>query len=231
MAATSTTRAPSATTGRSSAGLRTGGIAAIVFAVTFVIGFLMLSDTPDGNASNQEWRNYFLDSGHRRQLVFGAIMLTLAAIAFLVFLGVLRERLRGAAPASEWIATITFASGVVFVAMLAVFALGQGSVAASVVFGDAPVPRDADIMRTFVSAGFGALLLFGATSAGLLIFTTSIVSGRAALLPRWLVVSGYVAAVIVFLGGLLFVPLVLFLLWMLAVGIVMLRGSGAAATG
>jgi hypothetical protein len=190
----------------------------------------MISDTPDGSASNREWRNYFLDSGHRRQLVFGAIMLTLAAVAFLVFLGILRERLRGAAPMSEWIATVTFASGVVFVAMLAVFALGQGSVAASVVFGDSPVPRDADIMRTFVSAGFGALLLFGATSAGLLIFTTSIVSGRAALLPRWLVVSGYVAAVIVFLGGLLFFPIVLFVLWTLIVGIVMVSRSRSTAT-
>ncbi|HMF81674.1 MAG TPA: hypothetical protein VKI01_00190 [Acidimicrobiia bacterium] len=79
--------------------------------------------------------------------------------------------------------------------MLAVFALGQGSVAASVVFGDAPVPRDADIMRTFVSAGFGAILLFGATTAGLLVFMTSILSGRAALIPRWLVVSGYVGGV------------------------------------
>ena len=122
---------------------------------------------------------------------------------------------------------MTFASGVVMVAMLAVFALGQGSVAASVVFGDAPVPRDADIMRTFVSAGFGAILLFGATTAGLLVFMTSILSGRAALIPRWLVVSGYVGGVIVFLGGLLFFPFVLFLLWMVAIGIVMVSRSRA----
>jgi hypothetical protein len=216
---------PSTSTGTARGGLLAGGIAALVFAVLFVVGFLMVSDTPDGDASNREWRRYFLDSGNRRMIVIGVIMLTLAAIAFLFFLGVLREQLRAAAVGSEWIATVTFASGVVMVAMLAVFALGQGSVAASVVFGDAPVPRDADIMRTFVSAGFGAILLFGATTAGLLIFTTSIVSHRAALLPRWLVVSGYVAGVIVFLGGLLFFPFVLFLLWMVAIGIVMISRS------
>jgi hypothetical protein len=207
--------------------LRWGGIAAIVFAVLFVVGFLMVSDTPDGDESNARWVRYYADSGNRRMIVIGVILLTLAAIAFLIFLGILRERLRGAAAGSEWIATVAFASGVVFVAMLAVFAIGQGSVAASVVFGDAPVPRDADLMRTFVSAGFGAILLFGATTAGLLIVTTSVVSGRTALLPRWLVVSSYVAGVIVFLGGLLFVPIVLFLLWMLAVGIVMIARSGA----
>jgi hypothetical protein len=210
-------------------GLRAGGIAAIVFVVLFVIGFLMTTDTPDTDESNLKWIRYFADSGHRRQIIAGVIMLTLAAVAFLIFLGVLRERLRAAAPGSEWFATVVFASGIVFVAMVAAMGLGVGSVAASVTFGDAPVPRDADIMRTLESVAFGALLLFGAASAGLLIFITSIVSGRGALLPGWLVVTGYVVGVIVFLGGLLFFPIILFLLWMLAIGIVMFSRSRAAA--
>jgi hypothetical protein len=160
-------------------------------------------------------------------IITGVILFALAAVAFLIFLGILRERLRGAAAGSESLSTIAFASGIVFVTMLAAMTLGFGSVAASVTFGDAPVPRDADIMRTLTSVGFGALLVFGAASAGLLVVTTSIVGGRAALLPRWLVVTGYVVGVIVFLGGLLFFPIILFLLWMLAMGIVMLRGSRA----
>ncbi|HYV60226.1 MAG TPA: hypothetical protein VFA62_09185 [Acidimicrobiia bacterium] len=221
--------APSTPTGSARGGLLTGGIAAIVFAVLFVVGFLMVSDSPDGDESNLKWIRYYASSSNRRQIVIGVILLTVAAIAFLIFLGVLREWLRGAAAGSSWIATLVFASGLVFVAMLAVFALGQGSVAASVAFGDAPVPRDADLMRTFVSAGFGAMLLFGATTAGLLMFITSILSGRASLLPKWLVVSGYVAGVIVFFGGLLFLPVILFLLWMLVVGIVMIARSRSAA--
>src|SRR5215831_6644973 len=89
MATTTTTTA--ASTGTARGGLLTGGIAAFVFVVLFVIGFVMASDTPDGDASNREWRNYFLDSGNQRMIVLGVIMLTLAAIAFLIFLGVLRE--------------------------------------------------------------------------------------------------------------------------------------------
>jgi hypothetical protein len=208
-------------------GLLAGGIAAIVFVVLFVVGFLLTTDTPDGNASNAKWVRYFADSGNRRMIITGVILFALAAVAFLIFLGILRERLRGAAAGSESLSTIAFASGIVFVTMLAAMTLGFGSVAASVTFGDAPVPRDADIMRTLTSVGFGALLVFGAASAGLLVVTTSIVGGRAALLPRWLVVTGYVVGVIVFLGGLLFFPIILFLLWMLAMGIVMLRGSCA----
>jgi hypothetical protein len=118
-----------------------------------------------------------------------------------------------------------------FVAMLAVATLGTASVAASVEFGDAPVVRDADVLRTFESLGIGALVLFGAAAAGLLIIMSSVAAGRSALFPRWLVVAGYIAGVIVLLGGLFFIPLVLFVLWMLVVGIVVLWGSGAAAAG
>jgi len=214
--------------GNTRSGLRWGGISGIVFVVLFVVGFLMTTDTPDGNASNREWLKYFRDSGNRRMLVIGALIFAVALIGFLVFLGVLRERLRNAAPGAEWVATVAFASGIAFVAAAVVFALGQGSVAAGVQFGDNPVPRDADIMRTLTSVGFGAMLVFGAASAGLLVITTSVAGGRAGLLSRWLVVTGYVVGVIVIIGGLIFFPFVLFVLWVLAVSIVMLRGSGAA---
>jgi hypothetical protein len=217
--------------GSTRTGLRAGGIAAIVFAVLFVVGILFVSDTPDGDESNLKWIRYYADSDNRRMIIIGAIVLALAAVAFLIFLGVLRERLRNAAPGAEWVGTTAFASGLLFVAMLAVATLGTASVSASVEFGDSPVVRDADVLRTFESLGVGALVLFGAAAAGLLIITSSLAGGRAALLPRWLVVAGYIAGVIVLLGGLLFIPLVLFVLWMLVVGIVMLRGSGAAATG
>jgi hypothetical protein len=210
-------------------GLLAGGIAAIVFAVLFVVGFLFVSDTPEGDESNAKWLRYYADSDNRRMIIIGAFVLALAAVAFLVFLGVLRERLRNAAPGAEWVGTTAFASGLLFVAMLAVATLGTASVAASVEFGDAPVVRDADVLRTFESLGIGALVLFGAAAAGLLIITSSVAGGRAGLQPRWLVVTGYVVGVIVLLGGLLFFPLALFVLWMLAMGIVMLRGSSAPA--
>jgi hypothetical protein len=217
--------------GNTRTGLRVGGIAAIVFAVLFVVGFLLVSDTPEGDESNLKWVRYYADSDNRRMIIIGAIVFALAALAFLVFLGVLRERLRSAMAGAEWVGTTAFASGLLFVAMLAVAALGTASVAASVEFGDAPVVRDADVLRTFESLGMGALVLFGAAAAGLLIIMSSVAAGPSALFPRWLVVAGYIAGVIVLVGGLFFIPLVLFVLWMLVVGIVMLRGSGAAAAG
>jgi hypothetical protein len=208
-------------------GLMAGGIAAIVFAVLFVVGFLLAADTPEGDESNREWIRHFADSDNRRMIVIGVFMIALAMLAFLIFLGALRERLRTAVPGAEWLSTIAFASGIVFVAMLGVFALGVGSVSAGIEFADNPLPRDADILRGLDSLGFGAMLVFGSASAGLLIITTSIVSGRAALLPRWLVVAGYVVGVLVIIGGVIFIPLVLFVLWMLTIGILMISRSRA----
>jgi hypothetical protein len=209
--------------------LRWGGIAGIVFAVLFVVGFLLVTDTPETDEPNAAWVRYFADADNRRMIVIGVIVWAVAVLAFLVFLGVLRERLRNASPGTEWISTVAFASGLVFVAMLAVAGLGAGSVAASVEFGDNPVVRDADVIRTLDSLGFGALLLFGAATAGLLIITSSVVGGQAGMLPRWLVITGYVVGVVVLLGGLFFVPLALFLLWVLAVSIVMIGRSRVAA--
>jgi hypothetical protein len=220
--------APSASTGTARGGLLAGGIAAIVFAVLFVVGFLMVSDTPDGDESNLKWLRYYADSDNRRMIVIGAIVLALAALAFLVFLGALRDRLRNGT-GGDWVGSTAVASGVFFVAMLAVAGLGTASVSAGVEFGDNPLPRDANIMRTFESLGVGALVLFGAAAAGLLIITASVAGGRSALFPRWLVVSGYVAGVIVIVGGLFFIPLALFVLWMIIVGIVMLRSPARAS--
>jgi hypothetical protein len=213
-------------------GLLWGGIAAIVFAVAFVVGVLLITDTPDGDESDRKWIDYFADSGNRRMILIGAFVLGLAALAFIVFLGVLRERLRSGSPGAEWIATVAFASGIAFVALLGVAGAGIASAAAGITIADNPVPRGpagADLLRNLAGVGYGALLLFGMVAAGLFIVTTSAAASRAALLPRWLVVTGYVVGVIVIVGGVLFIPMVLFVLWMLVVGILMLRSSSAAA--
>ena len=166
--------------GNTRSGLRWSGIAAIAFVVLFVVGFVLTTDTPDGNESNAVWRRYFLDSGHRTGMIIGAFAFALAGLAFLVFLSVLRERLRHASTGAEWVATLSFASGIAFVAFLGVAALGLANIAADVEFGDSPVPRDASIMRSFESLGMGSMLVFGMAAAGLLILTTSIVAGRTA---------------------------------------------------
>jgi len=107
--------------------------------------------------------------------------------------------------------------------MLAVAAAAMAAIPADTAFPNAPVPRDADIMRSIESIGFTALLVFGMAAAGLLMISSSVGGGRAALLPRWFVITSVVAGVIVMIGGFVFLPMILFVLWSLASGIFLIR--------
>src|SRR5262245_48564152 len=209
---------------------RAGGIAAIFFAVLFVIGVICaVADSPDIDESNAKWLSFYRDSGNRREILIGAFILAVAVIALLVFAGALRERLR-ATPASAWLGTAAVAGGVAFAAMISVFATALGSVPAIVAFNDGPLPRDADIMRVMQSLGFGALLIFGMAAAGVLVVCASIAAGRAALYPRWMVIVGVIFGVVIALLGWIFIPMVLVPIWALLTGIFMLRRQAATVT-
>jgi len=208
--------------GSGAGALRWGGIGGIVFAVAFVVGVLLTTDTPDGDAPNREWREYFADSGNRWMIIIGAFVLALAVLGLLLFLSTLRERVRGSS-GSEWFSTAMLASGITLVAMIGVGGATLAAVAASIEIGEGSVPRSADIPRTIESIGFGAILVFGMAAAGLMIATATVAGKRAGLLPGWLAITGYVVAVLVLLGGVFFIPLVLLVLWVLAVSILLLR--------
>jgi hypothetical protein len=211
------------------AGLRWGGIGGIVFAVAFVVGVLMMTDTPEGDAPDREWVQYFDDSGNRWTIIAGAFVLALAVLGLLVFVSVLRERLRDGSPGTSWLSTAMLASGLTLVAMIGVAGAALAAVSAGIEIGESSVPSNADVPRTIEQVGFGALLVFGMAAGGLLIATASVAGGRAALLPRWLVVTGYVVAVIVMVGGVFFIPMVLLVLWVLTVSIVLLRQPSFSA--
>jgi hypothetical protein len=203
---------------------RWGGIAAILFAVLYVIGIALMADTPDDDASNAEWLRHFRDSGNRQEIIYGAFVLAAALIAFLLFLGAFRERVRGR-PGGEWLSTVAFVSGSVFAAIIGVFGAALSAVPAGVEFGDGPVPRDADLIRTLEHLGFTALLIYGMASAGLFLVTASISGGRALLFPRWMVIVGVIFGVAVAVLGWAFIPMLLIVIWALIAGVFFLIRS------
>jgi len=201
---------------------RWGGIAGIALAVLYVVAILLMTGTPNGDESNAKWRDYFLDSGHRNQIVAGAFVMGVAMVALILFVAALRVQFR-VVRGSEWLSTVSLTSGIILAAMLAVAAAAMAAIPADTAFPNAPVPRDADIMRSIESIGFTALLVFGMAAAGLLMISSSVGGGRAALLPRWFVITSVVAGVIVMIGGFVFLPMILFVLWSLASGIFLIR--------
>jgi hypothetical protein len=200
-----------------SRGLRWGAWAGIAFVVLFVVGVFLIN-TPDTDAPVDEWQEHFEDSGERVGLIIHGYAWALAGIAFAVFVSGLRERLRAV---GNWLGTLALASGGVFVATLFVAGAATTAVAGGIEFGDLPEAGAGEFGRFLEQLGFATLLLFGMFAAGTFIAATSAATHRAGLIPAWLANSGYVSAVIVALGGVVFFPMVLLVLWVLVLCIVL----------
>lgn len=204
---------------------RWGAFAGIAFVVLFVARFGFLN-TPESDASVQEWTAHFDDSGNRMLSLLGGYAMALAGLAFVCFLWALRARLRRAEEGSEGLSALAFGSGLVFVAMAFASGAAMATIAGSIEFGDGPVP-DGEFARQLEQLGFALLLLYGMFAVAVCIAATSGSALRTGTLPRWLVIAGFVVAVIVGVIGVFFVPMILLALWVLAVSIVMLTRPAA----
>jgi hypothetical protein len=194
----------------------------IVFVVLFVIGFLVFP-TPDDDKDSAKWERWWTDSGHRGGAVIGAYLMVLGLLAFVWFMWSLNRRLR-----ERGGMMITF--GTLFVALACVSALVRATIPGGKQFGSTPLPPGADFPRQFNSIGMGVLLLAGALAAGAFVATVSYLARRDSMLPNWLVIAGYVVAVLQ-LAGALFIPFALFPLWVLVVSIVLLRRESSVQAG
>src|SRR2546428_12670287 len=97
------------------------------------------------------------------------------------------------------------------------------SVAGAIKFGSTPEPSP-EIARFLPQAGFGFLLPCGGLSAALMSAVISLPILRTGTVPVWLGYTGFIAARAMGFAF-IFIPAVLFVLWVLAFGIVMIMRS------
>jgi hypothetical protein len=141
-------------------------------------------------------------------------MLVLAALAFVWFTIGLRARIGIESAAGRLVSHL----GVLGAGAVAAAAMTSTAVAGAVTFGNEPVPKDGDTIRIVMDLAFPFLfVVFGLTSAALIAAVT-IAGTRTGALPRWAVYTGWIA-VLGALGGVVFVPFVLPLLWYLVLAI------------
>jgi hypothetical protein len=130
--------------GRSQLSVTVSGIA---FAVLFVLGMILGRDTPAGDASDEEWLQWFDDSGNRWQQIIAAVVLTLAAAALVVFVAHLVDRLAAASVRQNVATRVAHSAGLVLAAAIAIGGIAMNYVAAGIEIGELPVPA-ADVART-----------------------------------------------------------------------------------
>lgn len=209
---------------------RWAAIAGIFFVVLLIGGLVLNTDFPEPSASDEEIASYLDDSGAHARTIIGQYLWVVAGVSFLGFLSHLRTTLRRAEGESGTLSTLGFAAGLVFTAMGLVSAAAIATVAGGIELEDASKPHP-DFVRYLTQLGYGVLLIGGGFAAIVLVLTTSILTLRTGVFPKWLAWLGFLAAVALLLAPFAFFPVIALPIWVLAVSaVLLLRPVGAAAT-
>ena len=168
---------------------RAAAVAGIAFSVLMSAAFVLVRWSVRGNpGAAQEWS----DGARRDALVFALNLLPFAGIAFLWFIGVLRDRI--GANEDRFFATVFLGSGLLFIAML----FTSGAVAGGLVLkaGDATGRPPAELWSFGRSVTVNLLTVYAMRMAAVFTISTTTIVARLGLVPRWLVVLGGATGVV-----------------------------------
>ena len=191
---------------------RAAAVAGIMFSLLLACALVLLRvSAPAHPAVPGEW---LTDSGHRTTVAIALNLVPFAGIAFLWFVGVLRDRI--GEREDRFFATVFLGSGLVFVAMLFVAAALAGGLIADATTGP-PDPGNLALGRN-VSAIL--MNVYAMRMAAVFTLTTVTIARRTEIVSRWLTIAGFVSALIL-LVGIGFSPWVelLFPAWILALSV------------
>jgi hypothetical protein len=187
------------------------GVAGVVFAILMATAIaLMRTALPDGGGAT-------VDAGQRGAVRTALELLPFAGIAFLWFMGALREQ--AGEGEDQFFSTVFLGSGLVFVATL----FGAAAAAGTVLDESQQHPP---FGRDFA---YALLTTYAMRMAAVFIITTSTIGRRHGALPRPLVVLGYLAGLALLLVG-ASVPWseLVFPAWALLLSLNILRGRRPA---
>ncbi|MGO4601572.1 hypothetical protein [Terrabacter sp. 2YAF2] len=210
--------APRRLTARFWRGRRSAAVAGIVFGILLLGALTMvrlaLSDTSITSLQS--------DSSKRALIGLGLNLVPFAGIAFLWFIGVVRDQLGDVE--DRLFSTVFLGSGLLFLAMLFVGSVTTGTVM-SLVAAQNPSAELFDYGRLTTQ---GLISVYALRMAAVFTLSVSTVGMRTGALPRWVVYSGYVVALglMVAAGEHKWVQLI-FPAWVLMVSVVILVTSPA----
>lgn len=219
---------PQATNTLARANLKTpkaAAIAGIVFSILLTtIFWLLRRSLPSDPLDHGEW--LATSSG---TAAIGLNLFPFAGIAFLWFIGVLRDRL--GVLEDQFFATVFLGSAVLFLAML----FASAAIIGGVIFLASTVdPRDLINSTTFKYARAVAYIVmnvYAIKMAGVFMISTSTVVIYTGIVTRWIAILGYCLALILLLGSYYISWSVIVLpLWVLLVSLYILIDNLGGAT-
>lgn len=199
---------------------RAGAAAGIVFAVLLIASMVLIRIAVPANPHDA---GAWLSTGKTTSVSFALKLLPFAGIAFLWLIGVLRDRL--GVREDRFFATVFLGSGVLFVGLLFVSSAMTGGML--LLYEAMPEKvMDSGLYAFTRVVTYRLMNVYAIKMAGVFMISTSTISMRTGILPRWMPLLGYALALLLLLSpeSLYWVPLV-FPIWVLLISTYMLAAN------
>jgi len=192
---------------------RAAAVAGILFSVLLIISIVLIRlSIPDQPHDTGGWLK---ENG--RAVTLALNLVPFAGIAFLWFIGVVRDRI--GEYEDRFFATVFLGSGLLFLAMLFASAATAGGLLAfyQTVSGNQIVPDIYNYSRTI---SLHIVNVYAVKMAGVFMISTCTLAHRTGIFPRWMAYLGFVLALFLLLSvGFSYWAILVFPLWVLLISI------------
>jgi hypothetical protein len=205
---------------------RAAAVAGIIFSVLLIAALVLLRvSVPAHPAVPGEW---LTDSRRRATVAIALNLIPFAGIAFLWFVGVVRDRI--GEREDRFFATVFLGSGLLFVAMLFVGAAVAGGLIAGQTQPGPPTGRILVFGRHVTNL---LLNVYAMRMAAVFTLTTVTIARHTKIVARWLTIAGLASALVLLVGaGIVAWAELLFPVWILALSIdILITRSRASSAG
>jgi uncharacterized membrane protein YhaH (DUF805 family) len=197
---------------------RLEGLAAIGFAIAYFVA-IVLTNVPDEGETVRAAMDFYNDAGQKLKLLIAVYCMAAAALLFVVLVAVTAQRLRDVPRKAAVLAGTAFVA--LYLAAAAAFVAPTLTLSLDSTGANAVNRQFVNFARGMSTLGDALLLVCAPFAAAAFVAALAWAGG----LPRWLAWSGYaVAAACLF--GFAFFPLLLFALWIAALGVWMISDAG-----
>jgi hypothetical protein len=202
---------------------RSAAVAGIIFAVFLITALVLLRvSVPARPEVPGAW---LTNPGRRAAVAIALNLIPFAGIAFLWFIGVLRDRIGDRE--DRFFATVFLGSGLLFVGMIFVAAAVAGATIAAA--GSRLPGADVLVLSRNVTASL--LNVYAMRMAAVFTLTTVNIARRTRIVSPWLIYAGLACAVVLLVGiGISPWVELVFPVWILALSLeILVAGGGASA--
>jgi len=192
---------------------RAAAVAGIIFSVLLIFSLLLIRiSIPEGILAADDWL-----SRSSRTVTLALNIVPFAGIAFLWFIGVVRDHL--GVHEDRFFATVFLGSGLLFLAMLFASAATAGGMI-SMYGAHARLVVESGIYTYSSAVTYQIMNIYAMRMAGVFMISTSTLSIRTGIVPRWMAYLGIVLALFLLLSITIFAwASLVFPLWVLLISV------------